>query len=651
MSNTGPWRSDSRGELTMVEDWLAGGGQASVAQVQDKRGDVYALKQFKVEEAASLVTRQEQFDAAQTSAKAEWAALENIRERLLLPCVVQGLEFHPGTRPVAPPAGPEGASRKPEDDPPWILLEWVGGKTLKDLLFQQDGEKIVWKQPSLRWRLEVSKVFVQGVADLHRSETIWRDGHLENVMLTDPMDPGSMCFLDFGIARTRSAGTYTIELGRARGYLLFTAPERLAIAGKPEFVDDYRDDVWVTAATLHTVLFLALPFQKDLPSRLRKASVTPEERQELEQSVGQSFEDAVGTDRTLTLPDSAAAFSLTIRRVIKCALRIRPERRFRDAIEFARVLVPALDEMILRERTAEEIQRSICPLEKRLQGVETQLGALTSLPTQINVLKAEVQRLGSVLGKSVDQSRELVETTVDQKTNRLAATFAEEVTRLESAILQAREDSASAVDMVGVAERLETLRVGGLALVERLQRTEDELRAQLAGRAKTTDDVTALRDRIAAAEQGLDTLADYIADAARAEESAASLRLKMLDAVVRRSAPPSGAPPSSAPPSAPPPMAPLSQKPAAPPSKTPSAALARPSPLRTTTRPPERPPVAPSTARPPSVAPRAAASPPTPPATPASSSGARPTWPPPAPFGAPAPQRRTTPPNDDESGG
>ncbi|MBW9207696.1 Stk1 family PASTA domain-containing Ser/Thr kinase [Mumia sp. zg.B53] len=138
---------------------------------------------------------------------------------------------------------------------PFIVMEYVEGKTLRDLLreMEREGRKILPERT-----LEITADILAALDYSHRAGIIHRDIKPANVMLTPS---GQVKVMDFGIARaiadTSSAMTQTAAVVGTAQYL---SPEQ----ARGETVDA-RSDIYSTGCLLYELLTGRPPFQGDSP--------------------------------------------------------------------------------------------------------------------------------------------------------------------------------------------------------------------------------------------------------------------------------------------------------------------------------------------------------------------------------------------------
>lgn len=129
-------------------------------------------------------------------------------------------------------------------DVPYLVMEYVPGITLRDLLKQQ--KRLTGAQV-----LEISEAVLKGLAAAHRAGFIHRDLKPENIFLADD---GRIKIGDFGLARAANNNTTT---GQALlGTIAYLSPE-LVTRG----IADARSDVYAFGIMLYEMLTGVQPFR------------------------------------------------------------------------------------------------------------------------------------------------------------------------------------------------------------------------------------------------------------------------------------------------------------------------------------------------------------------------------------------------------
>ena len=155
---------------------------------------------------------------------------------------------------------------------PYIVMEYVAGRTLRDIL--REGRKILPERA-----LEITSGMLGALDYSHRAGIIHRDIKPGNVMLTPA---GDVKVMDFGIARAVSDAQSTMtQTAAVVGTAQYLSPEQ----ARGETVDS-RSDVYSTGCLLFELLTGRPPFvgrlagRGGLPARPRAgpAAVDPRRR-------------------------------------------------------------------------------------------------------------------------------------------------------------------------------------------------------------------------------------------------------------------------------------------------------------------------------------------------------------------------------------
>jgi serine/threonine-protein kinase len=134
---------------------------------------------------------------------------------------------------------------------PYIVMEYVAGRTLRDIL--REGRKILPERA-----LEITSGVLSALDYSHRAGIIHRDIKPGNVMLTPS---GEVKVMDFGIARAVSDASSTMtQTAAVVGTAQYLSPEQ----ARGETVDS-RSDVYSTGCLLYELLTGRPPFVGDSP--------------------------------------------------------------------------------------------------------------------------------------------------------------------------------------------------------------------------------------------------------------------------------------------------------------------------------------------------------------------------------------------------
>lgn len=138
-----------------------------------------------------------------------------------------------------------------EDDTAYIVMEYIPGITLRDLL--QEHRALTPEQAT-----DILRAVLAGLASAHRAGIVHRDLKPENVLLADD---GRIKLGDFGLARATTANTAT---GAALlGTIAYLSPE-LVTRGSA----DSRSDIYALGIMLYEMLTGEQPYKGDQPMQI-----------------------------------------------------------------------------------------------------------------------------------------------------------------------------------------------------------------------------------------------------------------------------------------------------------------------------------------------------------------------------------------------
>ena len=207
---------------------LGRGGMAEVRKGHDTRlGRVVAIKRLRTD-LASDATFQARFRREAQSA----ASLNH-------PAIVAVYD-----------TGEEPATDGSGVSQPYIVMEFVAGRTLRDIL--REGRKILPERA-----LEITSGVLSALDYSHRAGIIHRDIKPGNVMLTPS---GDVKVMDFGIARAMSDSNTMTQTAAVVGTAQYLSPEQ----ARGETVDS-RSDVYSAGCLLYELLTGRPPFVGDSP--------------------------------------------------------------------------------------------------------------------------------------------------------------------------------------------------------------------------------------------------------------------------------------------------------------------------------------------------------------------------------------------------
>ncbi|MFF7587452.1 protein kinase [Kitasatospora purpeofusca] len=138
-----------------------------------------------------------------------------------------------------------------EESTPYIVMELVEGRTVRELLVDEE-------EPPVDQALIIIAGVLEALAYSHRHGIVHRDIKPANVIITTT---GAVKVMDFGIARalTGTASTMT-QTGMVMGTPQYLSPEQAL--GKPV---DHRSDLYAAGCMLYELLALRPPFTGDTP--------------------------------------------------------------------------------------------------------------------------------------------------------------------------------------------------------------------------------------------------------------------------------------------------------------------------------------------------------------------------------------------------
>ncbi|WP_127479371.1 Stk1 family PASTA domain-containing Ser/Thr kinase [Nocardioides pantholopis] len=226
MSDSQPTLVGGRYELGEL---LGRGGMAEVRKGVDTRlGRIVAIKRLRTD-LASDATFQARFRReAQSSASLNHPSIVAV--------------YDTGEEPAADGSGVAQ---------PYIVMEFVAGRTLRDVL--REGRKILPERA-----LEITSGVLAALDYSHRAGIIHRDIKPGNVMLTPS---GDVKVMDFGIARAMSDAANTMtQTAAVVGTAQYLSPEQ----ARGETVDS-RSDVYSAGCLLYELLTGRPPFVGDSP--------------------------------------------------------------------------------------------------------------------------------------------------------------------------------------------------------------------------------------------------------------------------------------------------------------------------------------------------------------------------------------------------
>ena len=165
---------------------------------------------------------------------------------------------------------------------PYIVLEYVEGKTLKDLIRESPGGHL-----SVQQSIGICSQILDALSYAHTHGIIHRDVKPQNVIVTNR---GKAKLADFGIAREVTASTVTFTGKNVVGSVHYISPEQAK--GQPATAES---DIYSAGISLYEMLTGTVPFIGDttVATALMHLSEKPVPPQELNPAVPPALNDIV----------------------------------------------------------------------------------------------------------------------------------------------------------------------------------------------------------------------------------------------------------------------------------------------------------------------------------------------------------------------
>jgi eukaryotic-like serine/threonine-protein kinase len=182
------------------------------------------------------------------------------------------------------------------DAAPYIVLEFVEGRTLKDLI---RGEGPLEIQQAIAYAIEIARAL--GAA--HERQIVHRDVKPQNILISEE---GSAKITDFGIARSLTEEGLTMA-GRVLGTTDYVSPEQALgqrVTG--------QSDLYSLGVVLYEMLTGTVPFKGETPvgvamKHVREAPPDPQRlRPELSAASAAVLDRALAKDLARRYPDAAS---------------------------------------------------------------------------------------------------------------------------------------------------------------------------------------------------------------------------------------------------------------------------------------------------------------------------------------------------------
>ena len=149
-----------------------------------------------------------------------------------------------------------------EGDNPFIVMEYVEGKTLRDIVHDN-----LPKVMNIREIIDIAIQTAEALNTAHSKDIVHRDIKSENIMITET---GQIKVMDFGLAKLRGSVKLT-KTSSTVGTLAYMSPEHLQ--GKDV---DARCDIFSFGVVLYEMLTGQLPFKGEYDSAIMYAIMNEE---------------------------------------------------------------------------------------------------------------------------------------------------------------------------------------------------------------------------------------------------------------------------------------------------------------------------------------------------------------------------------------
>jgi serine/threonine-protein kinase len=135
---------------------------------------------------------------------------------------------------------------------PYIVMEYIGGQTLREYMENQHGQAVAWK-PAVHTLIQT----LRALGHAHEKGIIHRDIKPQNIMI---LSDGSVKVMDFGIAKFTRGDIHETAPNQAIGSVHYISPEQ---ATGDEV--DQRSDIYSVGVMMYEMLTGQKPFDKSNP--------------------------------------------------------------------------------------------------------------------------------------------------------------------------------------------------------------------------------------------------------------------------------------------------------------------------------------------------------------------------------------------------
>jgi len=140
------------------------------------------------------------------------------------------------------------------EDQTYIAMEYVEGKTLKEIIKENSTLKTQHSTLSIERIIDISSQICAGLSKAHKAGIVHRDIKPQNILIDKE---NQVKILDFGLAKLKGVGQLTRETSTL-GTVHYMSPEQAL--GKEI---DHRTDIWSLGVVMYEMITGEMPFKGD----------------------------------------------------------------------------------------------------------------------------------------------------------------------------------------------------------------------------------------------------------------------------------------------------------------------------------------------------------------------------------------------------
>jgi serine/threonine protein kinase len=153
-----------------------------------------------------------------------------------------------------------------DDGRPFMIIEYVGGQSLREMLVEQYGDQRLPKALPLEIVAEITEQACAGLREAHEKKIVHRDIKPENIIIKSDGDKYKIKIIDFGIAISQEGGVMPTRKTTAGviGTPEYISPEQLLptryYLNKPGEKPGYSADIYALGVVIYEMLTGMRPF-------------------------------------------------------------------------------------------------------------------------------------------------------------------------------------------------------------------------------------------------------------------------------------------------------------------------------------------------------------------------------------------------------